>query len=238
MAAPRGLFGDESSNRCRIHASNCSAILNSCSQDLGASQAIEIEPFDALARPGRCCTGCELTVGALEAQPPDRSPLAIGVVAGKREDLLDTLEPRSRGSLFEAPLHLALVRLPRAQGPRRGVRQLRSHAHGTACQPGNRGPVELSATSPATRQGTPGRSTEQQHWCRPADEAQPSRRLPRWRVEPSPIRPRTARPHFTPRTRSELHGSAPPSPRSTEDRGAEITLPRLTSRVRIPSLAR
>src|SRR5262249_16056586 len=43
--------------------------------------------------------------------------------------------------------------------------------------------------------------------------------------------------HFTPLIYSELHRSAPPSPRSAEDREAEIPLPRLTSRVRIPSPA-
>src|SRR5678816_1833506 len=48
----------------------------------------------------------------------------------------------------------------------------------------------------------------------------------------------TSRSHFTPLTCSESHRSAPSSPRVAEDRRTEITLPRLTSRVRIPSPVR
>src|SRR5262249_53726884 len=50
-------------------------------------------------------------------------------------------------------------------------------------------------------------------------------------------RSKRLRSHFTPLACSELHRTAPSSPRSAEDRWAEITLPRLTSRVRIPSPA-
>jgi len=44
--------------------------------------------------------------------------------------------------------------------------------------------------------------------------------------------------HFTPPRCSELHRSALSPARTVEDHEAEITLPRLTSRVRIPSPAR